>query len=184
VILLPGIARAGEKFPPAPVGDDIAYVQLGTVGELVSIDFYRAAAKRSGLFTVSERKRLLQMGNQKAKQWDKLNEALGPEDMIDDQSFTVALSKDAMSTRKGILHLGQRLERLLVGLYLGGVQSAQDPPTRLLLGERLAADMQNLTWLRGLRGTPNYLRVPGPMSIEYVGIQFDQFLTTPGVAPS
>jgi hypothetical protein len=184
VFLLTGSARAGEKFPPTPVGDDVAYVQLGTVGELVSIDFYRAAAKRTGLFTVSERKRLLQMGNQKAKQWERLNTALGPEDMIDDQSFAVALPKDAMSTRKGIAHLGERLERLLVGVYLGGVQSAQDPPTRLLLGERLAMDQQNLAWLRGLRGTPNYLRIPGPMSVEYVGIQFDRFLTTPGVAPS
>lgn len=182
-MLLPALARAGEKLPPAPIGDDIAYVQLGAVGERVSIYFYRAAAKRTGLFTVSERKRLLQMGNQKAKQWHLLNAALGPEGALDDQSFVTSLPEDAMSTRKGVVHLGERLERLLVGAYLGGVQSAQDPPTRLLLGERLAADMQNLAWLRGLRGTPNYLRVPGPMSVEYVGIQFDQFLSTPGVEP-
>lgn len=168
-----GVAQANQ-YPPNPEGDDIAFVQLGTVGELIAGDFYRAAASSQAL-EAGEKKIFQRLAAQKDKTWQKLNGLLGEEATTEDV-FTVRVPAGVLRSRGETIALAARFERLLAGLYLGGVESTVDPPTRLLIGRQLAASSRNLTLLRGLRGTKANLRPTKPLSVEYVGIQFDHYL--------
>lgn len=179
--LLADIAR-GAPVTPAPSDEDFSFVQLGVVGELVSIEFYRAAASQDVL-SKSERNRLTRMVTAKTKLWDRLNEVLG-DDAVTDEDFAVDLPTGQLRKKFKLARLGERLERLMVGSYLSASRLTEDPGTRVLFAQMLAFDMQNFAWFRGLRGAPNDLRIPKPMSVEYVGTQIDRYLSTPGVAPA
>ncbi|ADB48939.1 ferritin-like domain-containing protein [Conexibacter woesei] len=167
---------------PEPKGEDLGFLQLGAIGERVSLELYRAAAAAPAL-TVAERRRAAQIRAEKVKQVAKLDAALG-EDALGDDSFTITLPARELASRASIGRFGERLEALLVGVYLNGVQNGEDRSTRLLLGRLLAYDVQQLAWLRALRGAPNFTRVPSPLSVELAGEQLDRFLSTPGVEPS
>lgn len=167
---------------PAPAGEDIGFVHMAAVGERISLEFWRAAADSSEL-TVKERRRAGQVRDEKAKQVAKLDEVLG-EDALGDDSFTITLPARELATRASLGRFGEQLERVLVGVYLNGVNNGEDSATRLLIGRLLAYDVQQLAWLRALRGAPNYTRVPGPLSVEHAGEKLDRFLSTPGVEPS
>lgn len=174
---------AGAALPaPTPVGDDVGFIQLGAVGERVSLEFYRAA-RHASVLTGPERKRMGLARATKARQFAALNAALG-EDALGEGDFTVALPPEALATRRQLAILGRELEGLLVGVYLNGVQNGEDRSTRLLLGRLLAYDVQQLAWLRALRGAVDQTEVPAPLSVELAGAQLDRFLSTPGIAPS
>lgn len=168
-----GVAQASQ-FPPSPQGEDIAFVQLGAVGELVAHDFYGAAAASQQLGP-REQAMFRRLAKQKHTAWSKLNALLG-EEATTAGVFEVTIPPRVLRSRGATIALAARFERLLSGLYLSGVESAADPPTRLLLGRRLAACTRNLTLLRALRGPKANLRPVKPLSVEYVGIQFDHYL--------
>ena len=77
-----------------------------------------------------------------------------------------------------------RFEKLLSGLYLGGVESTVDPPTRLLIGHHLAMSTRDLAVLQDLEGDAPKLRAPKQLSVEYVGEQFERYLSIPGASPT
>ncbi len=169
---------SAERYPPTPQGDDIAFLQLGAVGELVTLELYRAGAESTEL-SAAERKAFGRLAKQEGKSWQRLNGLLG-EDAITDEDFAVRIPGKVLRSRGETLALAARFERLLAGLYLGGVQSTIDPPTRLLIGSQLATSTRNLTLVRDLRGPKINLKAPKPLSVQYVGIQFDRYLTIPG----
>lgn len=171
-----GVAQASQ-FPPNPQGDDIAYVQLGAVGELVAQQLYSTAASSEAL-EPRERKMFARLAKQKQNTWRRLNALLG-EEASTEGVFAVKFPASVLRSRGETIALAARFERLLSGLYLGGVQSTNDPPTRLLIGRQLAASSRNLTLLRGLRGPQADLHPVKPLSVEYVGIQFDNYLGVP-----
>jgi hypothetical protein len=171
------LASAGAQaaqYPPNPRGDDIAFVQLGAVGELVAHELYAEAAGSQAL-EPRERQMFRRLAKQKDEAWHRLNALLG-EEATTEGVFAVTIPGGVLRSRGETIALAARFERLLSGLYLGGVQSAVDPPTRLLIGRQLAASTRNLTLLRGLRGAKANLRPVKPLSVEYVGIQFDRYL--------
>lgn len=165
---------AAAQFPPNPQGEDIAFVQLGAVGELVAHDLYDAAAGSRAL-APRERRMFGRLARQKAVAWRTLNALLG-EEATTEGVFEVKIPASVLRSRGATIALAARFERLLSGLYLGGVESTVDPPTRLLIGRHLAASTRNLTLLRSLRGPRANLRPVKPLSVEYVGIQFDHYL--------
>ena len=176
-------APAGAALPqPTPVGDDLGFVQLGAVGERISLEYYRVA-RHAVVLTGPERRRAGLARDAKAKQFAALNAALG-DDALADGDLAIALPARAFQSRERLVALGRELEGALVGAYLNGVQNAEDRSTRLLLGRLLAYDVQQLAWLRALGGNANDTEVPAPLSVERAGAQLDRFLTTPGVAPS
>jgi hypothetical protein len=171
--LTSGVAEAAQ-YPPNPEGEDIAFVQLGAVGELVAQQLYSSAASSDAL-EARERKMFKRLAAQKDNAWRKLNALLG-EEATTEGVFDVTIPAKVLRSRGATIALAVRFERLLSGLYLGGVQSTVDPPTRLLIGRELAASTRNLTLLRTLRGPGANLRPVKPLSVEYVGIQFDRYL--------
>ncbi len=177
LLSLAGPASA-EQFPPAPQGDDVAFVQLGAVAELVTLQLYRSAAADDAL-QPRERRAFGRLAKQQAKSFEGLNRLLG-EDELTDSDFGVHIPGEVLRSAAKTTALAARFERLLAGLYLGGVQSTIDPPTRLLIGKRLAAASRDLTLIRALRGEKLNLKPLRPLSVEYVGIQFDRYLTIPG----
>lgn len=171
-------AAKAESYPPAPQGEDFAFIQLGSVGELVTLELYRSAAASDAL-EPRERKTFSRLAKQKAKAWERMNALLG-EDAITDDDFAVKIPTSVLRSGSEATALAARFERFTAGLYLSGVQSAIDPPTRLLLGKHLAASSRNLTIVRELRDGKTDLRPLKPLSVEYVGTQFDSYLTIPG----
>jgi hypothetical protein len=148
------------------------------VGELVSLEFLRAAASSQAL-EERERKVFDRLADQKEKAWKELNGLLGEEGSTEGV-FAVRFQQSVLRSRGETIALAARFERLLSGLYLGGVEGTIDPPTRLLIGRQLAASQRNLTLIRDLRGSKANLRPVEPLSVEYVGIQFDEYLSVPG----
>lgn len=169
---------SAERYPPAPQGDDIAFVQLGAVAELVTAELYRSAAA-SDLLEPRERRAFERLAKQQRQSFAGINKLLG-EDAITAADFGVRIPGDVLRSAGKTTALAARFERLLAGLYLSGVQSVLDPPTRLLVGQRLAAASRDLTLIREMRGGKTVLRPLKPLSVQFVGIQFDRYLTIPG----
>ncbi len=169
-------ARA-EQYPPSPKGEDIAFLQLGAVGELVTLELFRDAS-HSDTFGASEQHTFGSLADQTATAWRGFNSLLG-EGAISRELFAVHIPASVLRSRGQTLALAARFERLLTGLYLSGVQSTIDPPTRLLIGNHLSMSTQGLTVLREMRGAKLNLKVPKQLSVEYVGEQFDHYLAIP-----
>jgi hypothetical protein len=169
-------ARA-EQYPPSPKGEDIAFLQLGAVGELVTLELFRAAS-HSDVLGANEQHTLGRLADQTSQAWRGFNSLLG-EGAISREIFAVHIPASVLRSRSETMALAARFERLLSGLYLSGVQSTIDPPTRLLIGNHLLMSTRDLTVLRGLRGSKLNLRVPKQLSVEYVGEQFDHYLAIP-----
>ncbi len=74
----------------------------------------------------------------------------------------------------------QRLEELLVGVYLNGAGYAADPGTRLLIGRLLTVDGQLLGSLRAMSGKAVGAGLPSPMTTEQAGDALDKLITVPG----
>jgi hypothetical protein len=169
-------ARA-EQYPPAPKGEDIAFLQLGAVGELVTLELFRAASHSDAL-AAGEQHTFDVLADQTSKAWRGFNELLG-EGAISREIFAIHIPASVLRSRGQTLALAARFERLLSGLYLSGVQSTLDPPTRLLIGDHLLMSTQGLTVLRGMRGAKLNLKVPKQLSVQHVGDQFDHYLAIP-----
>jgi hypothetical protein len=169
-------ARA-EQYPPTPKGEDIAFLQLGAVGELVTLELFRAASHSDALGT-KEQHTLGRLADQTSQAWRGFNSLLG-EGAISREVFAVHIPASVLRSRGETMALAARFERLLSGLYLSGVQSTFDPPTRLLIGNHLLMSTQALTVLRGMRGAKLNLQVPKQLSVQYVGEQFDHYLAIP-----
>ena len=168
--------------PPAPVGDDLSWLQLGYVGELVSTALYAAAAKAPG-WTRSERRWIDLLERADRGHLERLRAALGAE-APGDGDFAVELPAAVSRSRRAALQLAGRIEAALTGVYLSGSYQAQDPATRLLLARLAAADAQHQATLRVLRGVPATSgKLPGPALLEQAATVVDRYVTVPDAPP-
>jgi hypothetical protein len=178
-VLVPSAAAGAQLLPtPAPQGDDLGFLQFGVLAERVSLDAYRAAAK-SAVWTPADRRLLATIARQKADHVIQLTTALGPDAPAPDD-YTVRLPSGAFATQRSARTFLERLEQLLVGVYIGGAGFTADAATRLLIARLLAGDTQNLSALRGLRGDPVVARLPNPIDLEVAGDQLDALLQANG----
>lgn len=179
-VALPAVAPAAPPAP-APVGDDLGFLAFGVVGERTALTFYRRALAAPGLFTAAERRRLSHARRAKRAHVQRLNAALGA-DAVAADDYAVDFPKSAFATRARALDLGERLEELLVGVYLNGAGYAADAGTRLLVARLLAADAQLLAVVRMLAGKPVAAGLPMPLSTEAAGAVLDELITVTGQA--
>jgi hypothetical protein len=174
----PGVALAAPQ-PPAPQGDDLGFLAFGAVAEGATRAFYHKALATPRLFDASERRRLTQAGKAKREHVIRLAAAMGP-DAVGGGDFETDLPKSSFASRAKALHLGERLEELLVGVYLNGAGYAADPGTRLLIGRLLTSDAQLLGSLRAMSGKAIVAGLPSPMTTEQAGDALDKLITVPG----
>jgi len=166
---------------PVPQGDDVGFLSFGAVAETASAAWYRNAA--STAFSATDRRRFAQSRAAKNAHIAKINTALGA-DAIQPGDFDATFPGDAFASKASALALGQRIESLLVGVYLNGAAFAANDATRLLLGRLLAFDAQQLAWLRGLGGARAATGLPIPLSLEQAGTTLDTLVTTPNFPTS
>jgi hypothetical protein len=176
--LLP--ATAAAQLPaPAPQDDDIAFLSFATVAESAARDFYRAAYRQAATgLSAAERRHVAAVAAAKRAHVQRLDAILGADAPLPDDFVTV-LPKNATATKARIAQLGEKLETLLVRMYLNGVGFAVDPATRLLLGRLLVYDAEQLAWLRGLTGHASPAGLLSPIDLEPASGELDAFLSTP-----
>jgi hypothetical protein len=172
-------AAVAAPQPPAPQGDDLGFLAFGAVAEGASRAFYHRALATPDLFDASERRRLTQAGKAKREHVIRLAAAMGP-DAVGSGDFETDLPKSSFATRAKALELGERLEELLVGVYLNGAGYAADPGTRLLIGRLLTSDAQLLGSLRAMSGKAIGAGLPSPMTTDDAGAALDKLITVPG----
>lgn len=178
LVAVPAVASAQGLPTPAPQGDDIGFLQFGVLAERVSLDAYRAAAKAKG-WTAAEKRLLKTIANQKADHVAQLTAALGA-DAPGPDDYSVKLPAGALADARSARRFLERLEQLLVGVFVGGAAFSADSATRLLIARLLVSDGQNLSWLRGLRGEPVTETLPNPIDLETAGDQLDSLLQANG----
>jgi ferritin-like protein len=174
----PAAALAAPQ-PPAPQGDDLGFLAFGAVAEGASRVFYHRALATSGLFDAGERRRLAQALASKREHIIRLSTAMGP-DAVGPGDFAVDLPKSSFATRAKALELGERLEELLVGVYLNGAGYSADPGTRLLIARLLTSDAQLLGSLRAMSGKAIGAGLPSPLTTEQAGDALDRLISVPG----
>jgi hypothetical protein len=176
--LLPAVAPA-QAPAPAPQDDDVAFLSFATAAETASRDFYRAAFRQAGTgLSAAQRRHVDRVASLKRAHVLRLNAALGA-DAPQPGDFVTVLPKNAVATKARIAALGERLETLLVRVYLNGVAFAADPATRLFLGRLLAFDAEQLAWLRGVAGHAAPAGLLSPIDLEPAADELDAFLSTP-----
>jgi Ferritin-like domain len=166
---------------PAPVEDDLHFLQVGALAEQVSIDLYTAALGAES-WTRAQRATFRALRRANRRQARELITALGVEAPVEGD-FEIVLPGDALRTKGRTLALARSLERLAIRVYTSGAQEAQDPGTRLLLARLLAQDVQHLSTIAVLRGSPPITELPGPIGPERAATAIDRFLTVPESPP-
>jgi hypothetical protein len=178
-VLVPTATASAQGLPtPAPQGDDIGFLQFGVLAERVSLDAYRVAAKAKG-WTAAEQQLLRTIARAKADHVAQLTAALGADAPAADD-YSVKLPAGALGDARKARAFLERLEQLLVGVYVGGAAFSADPATRLLIARLLVSDAQSLSALRGLRGDPVVVTLPNPIDLETAGDQLDTLLQANG----
>jgi hypothetical protein len=176
--LLVGGAAAAPA-PATPQGDDVGFLTFGVVAERTALAFYRKTLTTPKLFDAAERRRLKQARTAKREHVMRINAALGAE-AVGAADYQVDFPKGAFASRDGALALGERLEGLLVGVYINGAGYAADPGTRLLIARMLTVDGQILGTLRAMAGRPAAGGLPPALTTEQAGDALDKLITVPG----
>jgi hypothetical protein len=157
----------------------VAFLSFATVAESASRDFYRAAARQAGTgLAPAQRRHIDKVASAKRAHVLRLNAILGADAPLADDFVTV-LPRNATATKARVAQLGEKLETLLVRVYLNGVGFAIDPATRLLLGRLLAYDAEQIAWLRGVTGHASPAGLFSPIDLEPAADELDAFLSTP-----
>jgi rubrerythrin len=166
---------------PAPVEDDLHFLQMGVLAEQVSVELYTAALGEEG-WNRSQRATFRALRRANRRHARELTLALGLEAPVEGD-FEIVLPDDALRSKGSTLALARRLERLAIRVYTSGAQEGLDPGTRLLLARLLAQDVQHLSTIAVLRGSEPITELPGPIGPERAAAAIDPFLTVPEAPP-
>src|SRR5438270_98903 len=139
----------------APPDADLAYLRLLIAAELLAVDFQsRALASRKlrreahSLF-----RRIRSDEHDHYKRLANLLTAAGQTPATaDDINFSYP--RGSFHSQRSILGLARRLERLLVGAYVGAVESMETPSLRAAVGQIAANEAQHQSAVAGLSGRP------------------------------
>ena len=106
----------------------------GSTAELVCEAFYRRAIAE-GDWTRGERRRLALARDGDTRHLRTLNGVLAPQGPVMRTDFEIRFPAGTFSSRERILAQGEKLEKLVVGVYIDGVTNAADPgPARCWRG--------------------------------------------------
>jgi hypothetical protein len=176
--LLTGSSVAGAAAPkPTPVDDDLAYLQIASVGKLVSITLFDRALRKRGLVHGDARAMLRAIRADEIAHRRMIDAALGA-DAPQPADYTVTVPSSVLSSEDGVAQFGLRIEVTTRNAVLGGAAQIEDPATRDLLIRIVAVDTAHLAMLGQLRGvTPRGGKLPANLTLERAADRLDPYLT-------
>jgi rubrerythrin len=136
-----------------PPDGDLAYLRLLIAAELLAVDF-QTKALGSGKLRHAAHTLIRQVRSDERAHYTSLAALLtaagGTPATSDDIDFTYP--KGSFRSQAAVLKLAGRLERLMVGAYVGAVETVETSALRLPIGQIAANEAQHASALAGLRG--------------------------------
>ena len=146
-------ALAPVASADTPPDSDLAYLRLLIAAELLVLDFQTKALAggrlRNGAHALFRKIRADEKTHY-AQLANLLTAAGGTPAGSGDIDFRYA--KGSLRSQRSILTLAGRIEHLMVGAYVGAIESVQTPTLRLMVGRIAANEAQHQGALAGLRG--------------------------------
>jgi Ferritin-like domain len=150
---LSALGFAKEASAATPPDGDLAYLRLLIAAELLALDFHGKALTsrrlRRDAHAVSRRIRADENAHY-AQLAELVTAAGGTPATAGDIDFSYP--KGSFRSQVSILRLGGRLERLLVGAYVGAIENLETPALRLVIGQIAANEAQHEGALAVLQG--------------------------------
>jgi rubrerythrin len=151
---LAGLAGTASAAAPVLPDGDLAYLRLLIAAELLAIDFQTHALASHMLRHDGAAGLIKKMRTDENAHYTKLAAALtaagGTPATSADIDF--AYPKGSFRSQASIVRLAGRLERLMVGAYLGAVENVETPDLRLSIGQIAANEAQHEGALAALDG--------------------------------
>lgn len=147
-------ALAGTASAAAPPDADLAYLRLLIATELLGIDFQTHALASRKLHTDGAAALIRRMRTDENAHYTKLAAVLTAAMQTPATSADIdfAYPKGSFRSESSILKLAGRIERLMVGAYLGAAENVETPELRLPLGQIAANEAQHVGALEALEG--------------------------------
>jgi rubrerythrin len=170
--VLPAVASA-DTLPDG----DLAYLRLLIAAELLAVDF-QTQALGSGKLKHAARTLLRRMRSDETAHYNSLAALMTAAGQVPATSADIDFSypKGSFRTSLSITRLAARLERLLVGAYVGAVENVETAEVRLPIGQIAANEAQHAGALAALHGESVVGKAFAPaMSIGAVSNALDEF---------
>jgi rubrerythrin len=147
-------AFAGTASADAPPDADQAYLRLLIAAELLGIDFQTHALASRKLHTKGAAALVRRMRADENAHYVKLAAMLTAAGQTPATSADIDFSypKGSFRSESSILKLAGRLERLMLGAYLGAAENVETVELRLPIGQIAANEAQHVGALEALEG--------------------------------
>ena len=147
-------AFAGTASADAPPAADLAYLRLLIAAELLGIDFQTHALASRKLHTKGAAALIRRMRADETAHYARLAAVLTAAGQTPATSADIDFSypKGSFRSESSILKLAGRLERLMLGAYLGAAENVETAELRLPIGQIAANEAQHLGALEALEG--------------------------------
>ncbi len=170
-------ALTGSAAAATVPDNDLAYLRLLIGAELLAVDF-QTQALASGMLTSAPSALLKQMLADEQAHYQGLANLMTGAGQVpatsDDINF--AYPKGSFDSAGSITKLAGTLEDLMLGAYLGAVQSVQTPRLRLPIGQIAANEAQHVSALAVSAGRPPIGRAFAPsLQIGAVSATLDTY---------
>ena len=147
-------AFAGTASADAPPDADLAYLRLLIAAELLGIDFQTQALASRKLHTKGAAALIRRMRTDETAHYARLAAVLTAAAQTPATSADIDFSypRGSFRSESSILKLAGRLERLMLGAYLGAAENVETPDLRLPIAQIGANEAQHLGALEALEG--------------------------------
>ena len=171
-VAVPAASAAGPA--PAPVDDDLGFVQWAATAELVTVAYWDRALAERGFGEQAQR----WMTAMRERRRGPPREARAPCSATarrSDRDFKVVLPKRKLASRAATIAFGEELEEHMLRVLLGAVsQAARSRARGCCSAQILVNDTQHLDSLRQLAGEPSaFAGLRGPLELEPAGDWLD-----------
>jgi rubrerythrin len=160
-----------------PPDADLAYLRLLIAAELLAVDFHsRALASRK--LRRQAHSLFRRIRSDESDHYTHLAALLTAAGQTPATAGDINFSypKGSFRSQTSILGLAGRLERLMVGAYVGAVENVETPSFRLPIGQIAANEAQHQSALAGLNGRPMVGKAFAPaLQIGAVSNALDEF---------
>lgn len=171
-----GVAERASAATSPPDGD-LAYLRLLIAAELLAVDF-QSKALRSRKLRHAAHSLLVRIQSDEKKHYAQLAALLtsAGQTPATANDFDFSYPKGTFRTQASITRLAGRVERLLVGAYLGAIENVETPGLRLSIGQIAANEAQHQGALAALEGRSVVGRPFAPaLQIGAVSDALDEF---------